>query len=209
MVTGDNIVTATAIAKDCNILDKNIDLKNLGPQDIEEDPELMNSNKEQYIQKLLENQPKAITGNSFYNVIGGLICDVCQLDTNLCKCPKTESQAKTQAENEKKEIKPIKKDVIKNMENFKKITENLKVMARSQPIHKYALVLGLKSLKNVVAVTGDGTNDAPALSKSDVGFAMFAGTDIAKQASDIIIIDNNFTSIVIAIIYGRNIYDNI
>ena len=209
MVTGDNIVTATAIAKDCNILDKNIDLKNLGPNDIEEDPELMNSKKEQYIQKLLTNQPKAITGNSFYNVIGGLICDVCKLDTNLCQCPKTESQAKNQAEKDKTEIKPIKKDVIKNPENFKKITENLKVMARSQPIHKYALVLGLKSLKNVVAVTGDGTNDAPALSKSDVGFAMFAGTDIAKQASDIIIIDNNFTSIVIAIIYGRNIYDNI
>ena len=82
-------------------------------------------------------------------------------------------------------------------------------MARSQPLHKYALVLGLKSLKNVVAVTGDGTNDAPALSKSDVGFAMFAGTDIAKEASDIVIIDNNFSSIVTAIIYGRNIYDNI
>jgi Ca2+ transporting ATPase len=82
-------------------------------------------------------------------------------------------------------------------------------MARSQPIHKYALVLGLKALKNVVAVTGDGTNDAPALSKSDVGFAMFAGTDIAKEASDIVIIDNNFSSIVTAIIYGRNIYDNI
>ena len=209
MVTGDNIVTATAIAKDCNILDNTIDLKNLGPNDIEEDPELMNSNKEQYIQKLLTNQPKAITGNSFYNVIGGLICDVCKEDTNLCKCPKTESQAKKMAEDEQKEVKPIKKDVIKNIDNFKKITENLKVMARSQPIHKYALVLGLKSLKNVVAVTGDGTNDAPALSKSDVGFAMFAGTDIAKQASDIIIIDNNFTSIVIAIIYGRNIYDNI
>ena len=82
-------------------------------------------------------------------------------------------------------------------------------MARSQPLHKYALVLGLKSLGNVVAVTGDGTNDAPALSKSDVGFAMFAGTDIAKEASDIVIIDNNFSSIVTAIIYGRNIYDNI
>ena len=95
------------------------------------------------------------------------------------------------------------------MDNFKKITENLRVMARSQPIHKYALVLGLKALKNVVAVTGDGTNDAPALSKSDVGFAMFAGTDIAKEASDIVIIDNNFSSIVTAIIYGRNIYDNI
>ena len=67
-------------------------------------------------------------------------------------------------------------------------------MARSQPIHKYALVLGLKELGKTVAVTGDGTNDAPALSKSDVGFSMFAGTDI---------------SLVVAIIYGRNIYDNI
>ena len=82
-------------------------------------------------------------------------------------------------------------------------------MARSQPLHKYALVLGLKELGKTVAVTGDGTNDAPALSKSDVGFSMFAGTDIAKEASDIVIMDNNFSSLVVAIIYGRNIYDNI
>ena len=82
-------------------------------------------------------------------------------------------------------------------------------MARSQPLHKYALVLGLKEMNYVVSVTGDGTNDAPALSKSDVGFAMFAGTDIAKEASDIVILDNNFSSLVVAIIYGRNIYDNI
>ena len=211
MVTGDNIVTATAIAKDCGILGEDINLKNLGPNDIEDDPELMNNSnkKEEYIQTLIINQPRALTGNSFYNAVGGLICEICGLDTNLCKCPKTESEAKQIAEKEGTEKKKVKKDVIKNMENFKKITERLKVMARSQPLHKYALVLGLKSLKNVVAVTGDGTNDAPALSKSDVGFAMFAGTDIAKEASDIVIIDNNFSSIVTAIIYGRNIYDNI
>ena len=211
MVTGDNIVTATAIAKDCGILGADVDLKNLGPNDIEEDPEAMNdpSKKEDYIKNLVENQPKALTGNSFYNAVGGLICEVCQKDTNLCKCPKTDSEAEQRAKKTGQPKKKVKKDVIKDMPNFQKITQKLRVMARSQPLHKYALVLGLKSLKNVVAVTGDGTNDAPALSKSDVGFAMFAGTDIAKEASDIVIIDNNFSSIVTAIIYGRNIYDNI
>ena len=211
MVTGDNIVTATAIAKECGILGDDVNLKNLGTKDIEPEPEALNdpNKKEEYIQTILENQPKALTGNTFYNSVGGLICEVCQEDTNLCKCPKTESEAKQLAEKNKEPQKKVKRDVIKNMENFKKVTKNLNVMARSQPIHKYALVLGLKTLKNVVAVTGDGTNDAPALSKSDVGFAMFAGTDIAKEASDIVIIDNNFSSIVIAIIYGRNIYDNI
>ena len=211
MVTGDNIVTATAIAKDCHILGPEVNLANLGPHDIEQDPEAINDNlrKVSYIKELLTNQPKAITGNSFYNCVGGLICEVCQKDTNLCKCPKTSAEAEEFAKKNGEEPRPVKKDVIRNMDNFKIITKNLNVMARSQPLHKYALVLGLKSLKNVVAVTGDGTNDAPALSKSDVGFAMFAGTDIAKEASDIIIIDNNFTSIVTAIIYGRNIYDNI
>ena len=211
MVTGDNIVTATAIAKECGILGDDVNLKNLGTKDIEPDPEALNdpNKKEEYIQTILENQPKALTGNTFYNSVGGLICEVCQEDTNLCKCPKTESEAKQLAEKNHEPQKKVKRDVIKNMENFKKVTKNLNVMARSQPIHKYALVLGLKTLKNVVAVTGDGTNDAPALSKSDGGFAMFAGTDIAKEASDIVIIDNNFSSIVIAIIYGRNIYDNI
>ena len=211
MVTGDNIVTATAIAKECGILGPEVDLNHLGPNEIEQDPEAMNDNKrkQDYINELLKTKPRAITGNSFYTCVGGLICEVCQKDTNLCKCPKTAAEAKEWAAKRNEEPKPVKKDVIRNMDNFKTITNNLNVMARSQPLHKYALVLGLRSLKNVVAVTGDGTNDAPALSKSDVGFAMFAGTDIAKEASDIVIIDNNFSSIVTAIIYGRNIYDNI
>ena len=212
MVTGDNIVTATAIAKECGILGNEVNLSNLSPEVIEQDPEAMNDNsrKKEYINELIKNKPKALTGNSFYNSVGGLICQICQKDTNLCKCPKTEAEAKEmQKKYGEEKLRPIKKDVIKNMKNFKFITQRLNVMARSQPLHKYALVLGLRELKNVVAVTGDGTNDAPALSKSDVGFAMFAGTDIAKEASDIVIIDNNFSSIVTAIIYGRNIYDNI
>ena len=211
MVTGDNIITATAIAKECGILGEDIDLKNLDKNQIEEFPEKMNDTqkKGEYIDELVEKQPQAITGNSFYNIVGGLICEECKIDSNFCQCPKTEAEAKQMAKEKNEEPKNIKKDAIKNIDNFKKITEKLKVMARSQPLHKYALVLGLKSLGAVVAVTGDGTNDAPALSKSDVGFAMFAGTDIAKQASDIVIIDNNFSSIITAIIYGRNIYDNI
>ena len=140
--------------------------------------------------------------NSFYEIIGGIICENCNEKTENCKCPKTKAEAEELSKRNGDKINSIKKDAIKNMDNFKKITENLLVLARSQPLHKYALVLGLKSLGYVVAVTGDGTNDAPALSKSDVGFAMIEGTDIAKEASDIVILDNNFSTIVTAIIYG-------
>eukprot|EP00357_Protocruzia_adherens_P000643 CAMPEP_0115020002 /NCGR_PEP_ID=MMETSP0216-20121206/29824_1 /TAXON_ID=223996 /ORGANISM="Protocruzia adherens, Strain Boccale" /LENGTH=1039 /DNA_ID=CAMNT_0002391669 /DNA_START=186 /DNA_END=3305 /DNA_ORIENTATION=+ len=97
---------------------------------------------------------------------------------------------------------------IKNMEIFKQIAEQLRVLARSTPEDKYILVTGMRELGNVVAVTGDGTNDAPALKKSDVGFAMgIAGTEVAKEAADIILLDDNFSSIVTAVKWGRNIYD--
>ena len=210
MVTGDNLITATAIAKDCNIFPHKINLDELRKQDAEENAHLINDpqKREEHIKELLEVKPYALTGNSFYAVIGGLRCDTCSEDTNVCKCPRSEAEANELAKNGEPK-KAIKKDVINNFDNFKKISTNLLVMARSQPLHKYALVLGLKELGNVVAVTGDGTNDAPALSKSDVGFSMNDGTDIAKEASDIILMDNNFSSIVIAIIYGRSIYENL
>lgn len=88
--------------------------------------------------------------------------------------------------------------------------DHLIVLARSRPEDKYALVTGLKERGQVVAVTGDGTNDAPALKKANVGFAMgLAGTEVAKNAADIILVQDNFNSIVKAVLWGRNIYDSI
>ena len=99
---------------------------------------------------------------------------------------------------------------IKNFKKFKTIAKELKVLARSTPEDKYILVTGLRQLDHIVAVTGDGTNDAPALKKADVGFAMgIAGTDVAKEAAGIILLDDNFNSIVTACKWGRNIYDSI
>ncbi|XP_070256895.1 plasma membrane calcium-transporting ATPase 4-like [Myotis yumanensis] len=100
-------------------------------------------------------------------------------------------------------------------EKLDKIWPKLRVLARSSPTDKHTLVKGIidstvGEQRQVVAVTGDGTNDGPALKKADVGFAMgIAGTDVAKEASDIIITDDNFTSIVKAVMWGRNVYDSI
>jgi|TARA_B110000285_G_C15132459_1_gene624585 Ca2+ transporting ATPase len=89
------------------------------------------------------------------------------------------------------------------------IRKQLKVLARSRPNDKYIMVKGLRDTGDIVAVTGDGTNDAPALKKADVGFAMKTGTNVAHNAADIIIQDDNFASIVKACKWGRNVYDNI
>ncbi len=99
---------------------------------------------------------------------------------------------------------------MKNKNAFLPLLKHLRVLARSRPEDKYLLVTGLREFGEVVAVTGDGTNDAPALKKADVGFAMgITGTDVAKHAADIILMDDNFASIVKACMWGRNIYDNI
>jgi len=91
-----------------------------------------------------------------------------------------------------------------------KIIPTIQVMARSSPEDKYKLVTRLKLHNHVVAVTGDGTNDAPALKAAHVGFSMgIAGTEVAKEASDIILMDDNFSSLVKAVMWGRNVYDSI
>uniref|UniRef100_A0A8C4EL12 Calcium-transporting ATPase n=1 Tax=Dicentrarchus labrax TaxID=13489 RepID=A0A8C4EL12_DICLA len=100
-------------------------------------------------------------------------------------------------------------------ERMDKVWPKLRVLARSSPTDKHTLVKGIidstmVDQRQVVAVTGDGTNDGPALKKADVGFAMgIAGTDVAKEASDIILTDDNFSSIVKAVMWGRNVYDSI
>ncbi|XP_075996867.1 plasma membrane calcium-transporting ATPase 1-like [Genypterus blacodes] len=100
-------------------------------------------------------------------------------------------------------------------ERIDKIWPKLRVLARSSPTDKHTLVKGIidstvLEQRQVVAVTGDGTNDGPALKKADVGFAMgIAGTDVAKEACDIILTDDNFSSIVKAVMWGRNVYDSI
>ena len=166
MITGDNIITAQAIAEKCGIIHANeID-----------DPQV------------------CIEGPEFYKQMGGLICTTCKKNCpNDCECDDKN-----------------RKEKVKNLGQFKKLMGKLRVMARSRPEDKYLLVTGLMNMNQVVAVTGDGTNDAPALSKADVGFGMgITGTDVCKAAADIIIMDDSFTSVVKACSWGRNIYDNI
>lgn len=162
MVTGDNKITAIAIAKECGIIKEG-----------EENEENV-----------------CMEGPEFCDFVGGLV----------------HSQTRESIVIMGKEGD---KEVIGNLENMKIIRQKLKVLARSRPNDKYIMVSGLKQLGDIVAVTGDGTNDAPALKKADVGFAMKTGTQVAHGAADIIIQDDNFASIVKACKWGRNVYDNI
>ena len=151
MVTGDNIVTARAIAVQCNIL----------------------------TEEQLNDDRCCMEGSVFYEKMGGLV-----------------------KRNDREEVG--------NFKLFKEVIPHMKVMARSRPEDKYLMVTGLRQMGHTVAVTGDGTNDAPALKKADVGFAMGkTGTDVCKEAADILITDDNFYSIVKACMWGRNVFDNI
>ncbi|MDE6208007.1 MAG: calcium-translocating P-type ATPase, PMCA-type [Muribaculaceae bacterium] len=94
-------------------------------------------------------------------------------------------------------------------EELRRRVEDFKIIARARPMDKRRLVDALQSHDEVVAVTGDGTNDAPALKAAQVGLSMGDGTSVAKEASDITIIDNSFASIGRAVMWGRSLYRNI
>jgi len=162
MVTGDNKITAIAIAKECGILDEGEE----------------------------NEQCVCMEGPEFNEYVGSLVHK--QTGERILIMGK-------EAEYEK----------IGNLARMREVRQKLKVLARSRPNDKYIMVSGLRELGDIVAVTGDGTNDAPALRKADVGFAMKTGTQVAHTAADIIIQDDNFASIVKACKWGRNVFDNI
>jgi calcium-translocating P-type ATPase len=94
-------------------------------------------------------------------------------------------------------------------DDIKKVMKDIRVVARALPSDKSRLVRLAQDLNFVVGMTGDGVNDSPALKKADVGFSMGGGTEVAKEASDIVILDDNFSSIDKAILYGRTIFNSI
>ena len=102
-------------------------------------------------------------------------------------------------------------DEMKNMtdEKLKEVLPKLRVIARAIPQDKSRLVRISQELDLVVGMTGDGVNDAPALKRADVGFAFGSGTEVAKEASEVVILDNNFLSIAKAILFGRTIFKSI
>ena len=208
MVTGDNIITALAISKDSNII--NEDQFNEAFEDIDKFRNIYNTilkPKRNYSSNNIFNK------NPSNNISDKTLDEItkCDFDSPIAlEGEQFRLLSGNLTKNYDEKTHKIKSITLNDVEMFKKITKRLKVIARATPEDKFLLVFGLKQLGNIIAVTGDGTNDAPALKEAHVGFAMgIRGTDIAQQAADILLLDDSFSSIITACKFGRNVYDSI
>ena len=203
MITGDDIRTAVSISYKIKILSESQYREILLQEPLPREPDIQTEEEikkyeeklkkhHEYLNHLAEKGKLFCLEGTTFNILTGGLRD--------------------------NPIFDIKKDIGENNQpyelcdstKFRRIVKNLKVIARCANDNKLLLVFGLKIQGAIVAVTGDGTNDAIALKNSDVGFAMgIRGTDVAKSAADIILLDDSFLSIITAIKYGRNVFDSI
>lgn len=173
MVTGDNTQIGAAIAKECGIIPKDWQPK--------------------------QDDYAVLDGKQFRELVGEL-----QWRDEEVEDKDNDKDDDNKKEGEKKppKMKKIRVPYVRDMHTFSKIEPSLRVIGRCLPTDKLLLVTGLQTLDRVVAVTGDGANDAPALKKADVGLGMGkTGTDMCKDASKIVLLDDNFASIITAIKY--------
>jgi len=193
MVTGDKLHTAVAIAKNAHIIHpkRPIEYQTRDEMVSFEGGAETKVTYEYFMGKNKKNQPVivAMTGQQFRSY--AKICT----DEDEAKGLGTKGEILYQGGHTKSE--------------FLHMIRHVRCLARSSPEDKHLLVTALMNEGEIVAVTGDGTNDAPALAKANVGFAMQVGTDVAKEACEIVLLNNNFTSIIEATKWGRNVYDNV
>ncbi|BDA45515.1 Plasma membrane calcium-transporting ATPase 1 [Coccomyxa sp. Obi] len=206
MLTGDNSTTAASIAQQCGILDRRIPVptRHSAPASTSEQQESAVQEQEGD-GRIAANASRQSSSNG----AGPSIATTADVGGAMEEWQRAPEQAAvlTGPEFRQRVLRP---DGTIDRREFDVLWPSLRVMGRCSPQDKYTIVRALQGDSDeVVAMTGDGTNDAPALKLADVGFAMNSGTSIAKEASDILLLDDNFNSIVNAVKWGRNVYAGI